>query len=176
MRILLLFLFGCTIACTDVNRTSTATDDPRFHTDDASELFFRNTRQNKYLELPQLTEGQDVFRFYQLRESKSNPQIYGLIVLNWLEDEAYFFVETNDYPQDFKKPLTVVTATGKELILTDYAPAAQLEFGESLARWLNQNEELSVISGTGATIRVFRDRDERTAFLTALGDFLRLTK
>ena len=176
MRFLFLCaLLGCALGCTDANRTSTATNDPRFHMSDPNELFFRNTRQNKYRLVRDAVPSQDVYRVYALNEVSTRPQIFAQVVLNWLEDEAYLFIETNAYNAEFQQPLTLATQAGDRIELRDYSPAAQLAFAETLAPLLQRESALEVYNAAGETVSIFQTKPEREAFLVALDDFYRLT-
>lgn len=175
------FLFSCALlclaaSCTDANRASTATGDPRFHMSDPNELFFRNTQQNKYRPVENATADGDVFQVAELRAVTARPQLFGQLVLNWLEDEAYFRVTTNDYEQQFEQPLVLVTEAGQDIVLGDASPRANLDFGELIARDLQAGKPLRLRNAAGEAVSIFQSREEREAFLTTLGDFYRLTQ
>jgi hypothetical protein len=117
---------------------------------------------------------------YQLRkfsESKDYPLVIPRIVDNWFEDEAYLFLEANEYP--LASPLTLYTVEAQDtsmLKLERPSPAAQWAMAEELAKALEQETSILVLNENGEREPIFTKKADRLAFLTTVKDFRRLTE
>jgi hypothetical protein len=97
MKYLSIILLLLIIACSGDNEKRVSRENVRFDTSDAAELFFKNVRQTAYDK--QGLAGSDI-EIYRLKErsTKENYPVVNLaIALNWMHDQAYLVVETNEY-------------------------------------------------------------------------------
>ena len=171
-----LFLGSLCFACTDPDRASTATNDRQFRVADPNELYFRNVRATNYRQIPGETHYQDVYRYGTIEEQRTRPQLFAQLVLNWLEDEAYLFVEPNSVADSFTRPLTLTDEQGERIVLGGKSPQQHLEFAEAIATRLNADLSLSLVDLEGKSVPILKDRRERETFLITLADFRALVK
>lgn len=91
--IAVLFLLSCNV---DKDKAISSTH-PKFTTSDASELFFKNIRQNSY-DKEELAAGKMIVnRMIGRSFAHDHPVINLAIVINWRYDESYILIEPNEF-------------------------------------------------------------------------------
>lgn len=94
MKKIVLFFFIFSLACNPDKATRIISNEAKFNTSDASELFFKNVRQT-YYERNEIEAAK--IDFYKNKKLlKEEPLIFPLIVHNWREDEAYILLEFDE--------------------------------------------------------------------------------
>lgn len=91
---LLLLLLVITLGCNPDKTTRIISNDAKFNTSDASELFFKNVRQNYYEKNEIEAARLDFYKNKKLL--KQNSLLFPQIVHNWMEDEAYILLEFDE--------------------------------------------------------------------------------
>ncbi|GAB5552226.1 MAG: hypothetical protein Sapg2KO_18170 [Saprospiraceae bacterium] len=160
-----------------------STEQSTFFVNDASHLYFKNVRAYYYNEKPgpgpNTAERMNLYRLRKFSDTSDRPILYPIIVDNWIKDEAYLFIEGNDYNRGFKNPLTVLAIEANDtttLELTRPTMDMQLTFTESLATSLEAGQELLVLDSTGTAVPIFTNKQDQLNFLTTIKDYKKLTE
>jgi len=96
------------IACESGQQQGQKADgNPAFHTTAPSLLYFKNMRSSYYQMEEQPGSRIELYRLNRFDDTQSRPILYPIIANNWLQDEAYLFLEKNDYEKGFAEPLKV---------------------------------------------------------------------
>jgi hypothetical protein len=170
------------VACTDPSSSdlSENTTTP-FSVKDPNYIYFKNMRSYYYAEsLAPGGKPSQRMNIYQLRkfsEIKDYPLIIPRIIDNWFEDEAYLFLEANEYP--LASPLTLYAVEGQDtsiLKLERPSPEAQWAMAQDIEVILEQERPLLVLNNNGEREPIFTQKADRLAFLTTMKDFRRLTE
>jgi len=172
--LVLLLLVGCKIdRDKEVDRTKF-----QFTMGDDSELFFRNVRQLYYDRYSPDGTWQ-AYRFSDRYLKNNRPVILPVIVINWLNDEAYLLIETNELLS--KEDYLCVTLTNPQtsktdtLILNERGRERMLEFGSRLYEAMKSNERIAAKS-QGTFVPILKEEVGREAFRITMSDFYRLTR
>jgi hypothetical protein len=171
-----LFLLGCQAT---PGTEPTGTSETRFRTTDPSRLYFKNIRSTSYAELASPQEGVEVFRLRRMEPAEDRPMLMPKILNNWMEDEAYVFLETNAYPSGFARPLSVKWKTMQDsgqLVLSKPTPADQRAMADSLYLLLGEKADFWIKDGEDQWISLWGDNTDRTSFATTLRDYYRLVE
>ncbi|MEM6523509.1 MAG: hypothetical protein AAF693_06950 [Bacteroidota bacterium] len=170
--IFLLLLFGC-----NVNSGKKVTlENFEFKTGDDTELFFKNVRQSYY----DLEENEAAkFNLFRLSDRVINdtlPILNLAIVINYLQDEAYLFLEPNALLSEHD-PLTIQwrnadDGTSGEFILESRNREGMLSYADQLYKGILAGYDFSlsddqVFLGTKAELEAFR---------ITIADYYRLTR
>ena len=150
----------------------------QFEIGDDSELFFRNVRQI-YYDRSSPDGTWQAYRFSKHYSGNDRPVIIPVIVINWMKDEAYLLIETNDLLSE-EEFLTVVI-TDIDSLKTDTITLNQrgrermLEFGSQLYEAIMSNQEIKV-QKDGDFIPILTEELDKEAFRITLADYYRLTR
>lgn len=147
--------------------------------DDASHLYFKNMRAYYYDQETGPAEGTDLYRLRKITSQPSNPMLIPVIVDNWLRDEAYLLVETNDYQEGFAEPLTIGYIEGTDttrMPLHEPGMPGQIKFARALAPLLEAKQDLLIQTAGENWAPIFGDPRDRLHFLTTLRDYNRLVR
>lgn len=128
---------------------------------------------------PNTAERMNLYRLRKFSDTPDRPILYPIIVDNWIKDEAYLFIEGNDYNSGFKNPLTILAVEVNDtstLELTRPTIEMQLTFAELLATRIEAGQELLVLDSTGTAIPIFKDKQDQLNFLTTIKDYKKLTE
>lgn len=150
-----------------------------FRTTAPSLLYFKNMRSSYYRVEEQPQSRIELYRSSRFEETAYRPIIYPIIVNNWLEDEAYLFLQPNEYEGGYLAPLTFAqdTLPGSERFLLQPAtPLRQRELGLLIYDGLLKGEPWYVAAADSALVPLFRQGSDRQAFLSTVQDYLRLTE
>ncbi|MEO0552975.1 MAG: hypothetical protein AAF149_07240 [Bacteroidota bacterium] len=172
MILILITVFGC-----DINADKKVTlDNFEFKTGDDTELFFKNVRQSYY----DLEENQaakfNLFRFSDRVVSDSLPILNLAIVINYLQDEAYLFLEPNEILAAYE-PLILswendTDGTKGQYMLQAMNRDSMLSFSTKIYNSLMTNHELALTDGTA----ILSSKKQREAFRITMADYFRLTR
>lgn len=147
----------------------------RFKTTQPSRLYFNNMRSVSYDSERKGASKMDVYQLRSFSKTKDRPIIYPAIVDNWMKDEAYVFVQQNDYDA-FADTLRVFWSKGEEEGVLELLRPTMLEqqsFATSIYEKLAEGNDLRVATTSG-TQAIFKDRQDRNNFMTVMKDYYRL--
>lgn len=169
----LFLLFGCG----QIENTKLDPSEVRFETNDASKLFFKNTRQLQY-DLEKLEEAKlDVFRWKEKLNDEA-PQLHLALVNNWRYDEAYLLLEPNKHIPDLNQ-LTIrwnLPETGENgrIQFQGGNKTAHAEFSGQVYLKLREGAQFEIQIDQDWK-PIFQESESRKAFETTVYDFYRLT-
>ncbi|MFM8912904.1 MAG: hypothetical protein ACKOE6_08325 [Flammeovirgaceae bacterium] len=143
---------------------------------DDAELFFRNVRQI-YYDRSSPDGTWQAYRFANRFKGEDHPAILPVIVINWLKDEAYLLIDTNQAlsNEDF---LRVKIKTQNDSFVVDLDERGRermLEFGSVIYEAIQRNDSV-FIWYNGRYQPILTDADERESFRIPMADFYRLTR
>lgn len=174
-----LCLFLISAACSpDYSDRQKATGDRRFRTTPPSLLYFKNMRSTQYAVEEQPRSRIERYRLNKYERVSGHPVLYPVIANNWLEDEAYLFLQPNDWEAGFMSPLTVSKDTvwsDAVVRLQPQTPEQQYELGIQLYESLKRGEDWYAVAADSTFAPLFEEGNERTYFLTTVRDYLKLT-
>ena len=102
-----------------------------------------------------------------------------MIVINWLKDEAYLLIDTNELlsQEDYLEVTISDSSTSKSdtIILNQRGRERMLEFGSQLYEAIQANQQIEVRS-KGEFLPVLNEDIDREAFRVTMGDYYRLTR
>lgn len=182
MRYLYVMLLLALIACQPAEseqKTPSHREERLFRTTDPSHLYFKNIRSVKYTVEEQPQSRIELYRWAQFSTTPKRPILYPVIANNWLQDEAYLFLETNDFEKGFAQPLTLQLATKGDTTVVQLAPPtpqAQHELATALRKHLLQGGNVMVQAADSSFYPVLKDNRDRQYFVTTVKDYLKLTE
>lgn len=144
---------------------------------DDSELFFRNTRQIFYDRYSPDGTWQ-AYRFSERYKGNDRPLIIPVIVINWLEDEAYLLIESNEALASEDEIRVIISNPQQKtdtLVLRERGMARMLEFGSQLYEALQYNSKIMVLNHN-EYVPVLMEETDREMFRITMSDFYRLTR
>ncbi len=147
----------------------------QFTIGDDAELFFRNVRQIYY----DRASPDGTWQAYSLKDryqGNERPVIVPVIVINWLKDEAYLLIDTNDLLADEDELRVVMSNTPPDtIVLRDRGRERMLEFGSRLYEALQANQQMQIRS-KGIYRPILTEEVDREAFRVTMADFYRLIR
>jgi len=150
----------------------------QFEIGDDSELFFRNVRQI-YYDRSSPDGTWQAYRFGDRYRGNERPVILPVIVINWLKDEAYLLIDTNEIlsEEDYLEVIITDPATSKSdtLTLNQRGRERMLEFGSQLYEAIQSNQIITVRS-KGAFVPLLTEETDREAFRITMSDYYRLIR
>lgn len=173
--ILLLFL----LACSSPEAPPATSDSGIFRTTPPSHLYFKNIRSSSYRMETQAGTRVDVYRLRSSDDTPERPIIQPVIADNWMADEAYIFLETNDFKEGFSDTLRVTWQSegdsGRyELIPRDRE--GQFRFAQQLYEGLRSGYRFRIQTAGGDYAPLFENNRDRQNFLTTLRDYNKLVE
>jgi hypothetical protein len=175
-----LFLFaGCLLGCQPASPPSNATGDARFHTTDPGRLYFKNMRSSAYAMEEQAKTRIELYQLRRFSSTAQRPVFIPVIANNWLADEAYLFIQTNEFERGFAVPLTYIWEGSGLQGLSSLQPASigrQYEFAMELYEHLAQKHVLQVLCADSTLAPLFENQEDRLHFMTTIRDYRRLTE
>jgi hypothetical protein len=170
----LLFSF----ACSNISPEEASAEKTIFSTNAPSHLFFKNMRSSYYQATQQAGTKVDLYQLRKIKTDASVPLIYPVIADNWMKDEAYLLIQTNEYEKGFQSPLSVYWSDeAAEGVIEMKSPPNfehQYAFALELEEVLKKNYSLFVLDGNEEQVPVFESYDQKSWFLTALRDYKKL--
>lgn len=172
--LLILLLAGCKI---DRDRTVDRNKFTFVMPDDA-ELFFRNVRQIYYNRSSPDGKWQ-AYRFKDFYEGNDRPLITPVIVINWLQDEAYLLVDTNEFlsEEDFLSVVIADTIQHKSdtITLSQRGRENMLEFASRIYEGV-QHQSPMFVKSKNQYLPLLDNEDDRESFRITMSDYYRLTR
>ncbi len=151
----------------------------QYRTTDPSRLYFKNMRSVYYFRSRKPHSKKDIYTLKRTSRDRDRPLLYPTIINNWLEDEAYIFIEKNAYPYFPKDSLHITwqssDSTGT-FTLDIPTKKAQYEFAGALYEGLRQGHQLTFESEKGETVSLFDRHQDRKDFLIVMRDYYKLTE
>ncbi|MEL7020944.1 MAG: hypothetical protein AAGK47_05010, partial [Bacteroidota bacterium] len=136
-------------------------------------------RSNNYYRERKPNTKIDIYKHRKLKISRKQPLIQAKIVNNWLQDEAYIFIDKNDYVDGFSDTLTVQwqsDSTSGYHYLTLANKKNQYDFAEAIYKSISERHKMKVRTLRNGFVPVFEEREERVNFRTTLNDYYKLTE
>ncbi|MBL6446219.1 hypothetical protein JMN32_07860 [Fulvivirga sp. 29W222] len=120
----------------------------------------------------------NIFRYEDRVREADHPLLNLAIVINYLHDEAYLLLETNEYLQ--RQDHIEIDWSGEQgsigtIVLDDYNREGMLEFASQVYEALQQKAHFTVQAEDRA-IPILEDQKEREAFRVTVTDYYRLTR
>jgi len=150
----------------------------QFETGDDSELFFRNVRQIYY----DRNSPDGTWQAYRLSDryrGNERPLILPVFVINWLKDEAYLLIDTNEIlsEEDYLEVIIKDPANGKSdtLTLNQRGRDRMLEFASKIYEAIQSGKKINVKS-KGEFLPVLNEDIDREIFRITMSDYYRLTR
>lgn len=170
----LLILPGC-----EQNMERQATGERQLRTTAPSQLYFKNLRTADYSLIEEQTPRLDIYRLKNFPDSSEYPLIVPLIVINWLEDEAYLRFTTVPYPNGYAHPLqiTFLDRNGNldTLQLGSDDPLRQRQNAARLRDILQRRAYRTIVTKSGNEVPVFAREYGVNWLETTLNDYFSLT-
>lgn len=175
-----LFLLGLSlISCSEPTKPTST--DSAFYVKDPNYLYFKNMRAYYYEESKGPGENSNTrMNIYKLRKfstAKDRPILFPLLIDNWIQDEAYLFLESNDYP--ILDPITINTVVNTDTLqfqLDQGKPQQQWEMAQQIASFLEADQPVFILDTARQSVPIFADANDRLNFLTTIKDYRRLTE
>lgn len=172
--LLILLLAGCKIdrdKPVDRNKFT-------FHMADDDNLFFRNVRQIYYNRSSPDGKWQ-AYRNKDFYEGNDRPLIIPVIVINWLQDEAYLLIDTNEFLSDEDHLSVVIADTiqhkADTISLSQRGRENMLEFASKMYEGIQQKRSMFVKSKNDF-LPLLANEDDRENFRITLADYYRLIR
>lgn len=147
-----------------------------FSIGDDAELFFRNVRQI-YYDRSSPDGTWQAYRFGDRYKGEDRPAIHPVIVINWLKDEAYLLIDTNQILAE-EEFLSIEIANQQHTTIIELKERGRermLEFGSNIYEAIQSKVSVRVLS-KGKYVPIFVDEEERESFHVPMSDFYRLTR
>jgi len=180
-NMLMCLLFGTLLfSCGPAHQEGgNATGENRFHTTPPSLLYFKNMRSTIYTMEEQPKSRIELYRHKQFGLAGERPAVYPIIANNWLQDEAYLFLERGNSSEPLQDPLTFAadtTASSSFLRLQGAQPSQQYDLALGLYKGLQSEKQWYIKQRNGQFVPLYHEGNERMAFLVTLRDYLKLTE
>jgi hypothetical protein len=136
-------------------------------------LFFRNVRQIYYdRESP---DGKwQAYRFNEKDTSSRQPSVQAVIVIHWINDEAYLLIEPNPILAEEELISVAIKSQPDTLLLRERGRERMLEFGSKIYEAIQAKKDMTVLSN-GKYVPFFQEEKEREVFRITMADYYRLT-
>ena len=169
-------LLGLLFACSSPD-TPAEGQRSLFRTTQPSHLYFKNIRSNSYQMETQTGTRVDLYQLRSSADTKGRPMLYPVIADNWMEDEAYIFLEPNDFTEGFSDTLRVAWRTQRDSGRYELAPhnrEGQFRFAQQLYEGLRAGYRFHIRTADGDYAPLFQNNRDRRNFLTTLRDYNKL--
>ena len=168
----ILFCFGC-----QQNGTPIAfSGNPKYKTTDPARLYFNNIRSIAYYKTRKPHSKIDIYQLKKKAQTADRPIIHPMIVDNWLDNEAYLFLEKNDFPRFFD-PLTIKTVqdtTMASFEIDVFNKGNQYDFAANIYEALKARQTLMVKDKEGQFIPILEHYQDKSNFMITMTDYFRL--
>lgn len=156
-----------------------ATGERQLRTTVPSQLYFKNLRSADYTVIAEQHPRLDVYRLKAFPDSSVQPLIVPLIVVNWLDDEAYLRFQTVPYPAGYERPLRLTYASPAggldTLVLESDDPARQRQLATQLREIIARRAYRSIVTKSGEFAPIFEREYGVNWLKTSLDDYFSLT-
>lgn len=149
-----------------------------FRTTQPSRLFFANTRAFGYYRKRPPGTDLDVYNLRKFKSTRKRPMLTPIIVDAYLKDEAYLFIEANEFP-GLSDPMTIRIQTDSitdTISLISPSRKEQLIFATDFYEGILKGGKVEVMVRDTGFMEIYESRAERAAFLTVVKDYYRLTE
>ncbi|MCB0560266.1 MAG: hypothetical protein H6573_21290 [Lewinellaceae bacterium] len=173
---LCILLAGCT---GPESTKSEASAGSPYRTTAPSLLYFKNIRSTYYEQSEQPGARIELYRLRQFSQPAKEHVLIPVIANNWLEDEAFIFLEPVDFGQPWAQPLTVRWQGEKDSGLYRLQPAnvdKQYELALQLYESLLAGHQLNALAADSTWAPLMESKNTRGYYLTTIRDYLRLTE
>jgi len=140
----------------------------KFHTTDASEMFFKNLRQSDYDVENKSDAGINVYRHKKL--FNSDVELKPSLVHNWRTDNAYLIFDKLDYDQI----LVIIENDTIPFELTNHSNHAQLAL--TIYNSIVSSQSVLLEKSNNMFYPFFKDPEGKQYFRIAVYDFLRMVE
>ncbi len=146
-----------------------------FSTTDPSKLYFNNIHSIHYYRDRKQGTKLDIYRHKKFSRTNKRPIIYPLIVNNWMEDEAYLFIEENEFP-DFNDSLSIrMIATDTVVVSLDLRTKENtFDFCHKIYKEGAGVKQFEVFTNSNTWIPIFENAEDKRLFFITFRDFLGL--
>ncbi len=174
--IYLLFCISFCWACDTKKPAKPFAGDRQFQTTDPARLYFKNIRSIAYYRTRKPPSEIDIYEARKSARTNKRPILYPQILDNWLDNEAYIFIEKNAFSK-FVTPLTIKVES--DSLLTTFEIAIfnkknQYEFAGNMFQALKNGQVLSVKTKEGVFIPIFQNYQDKANFMMTMQDYYRL--
>lgn len=175
----IIFLFICFVfcdACEENSEPKVFSGNKQFQTTDPSRLYFNNIRSAAYYSSRKKNSKIDIYKSRKLAQTDKRPILYPMIVDNWLDNEAYIFLEKNDY-RKFADPLTVKAVKDSienTFVIDVFNKKNQYAFAEDIYNALIDRQALSVQTKDGTFVPILADYRDKSNFIMTVADYFKL--
>lgn len=178
MKRIIFLLFSITFcwACESNKSSKPFTGDRQFQTTDPARLYFKNIRSIAYYRTRKPHSEIDIYEARKSARTDKRPILYPQILDNWLDNEAYIFIEKNAFSK-FASPLTVKAESDSLSTVFEIAifnKKNQYEFAENIFQALKNSQELSVKTKEDAFVPIFQNYQDKSNFMMTMQDYYRL--
>lgn len=173
---LCILLAGCT---GPESTKSEASAGSPYRTTAPSLLYFKNIRSTYYEQSEQPGARIELYRLRQFSQPAKEPLLVPTIANNWLEDEAFIFLEPVDFGQPWARPITIRWQSRQDSGLYRLQPAntaKQYELALQLYESLQAGHQLNALTADSTWVPVMEDKNNQRYYLTTIRDYLRLTE
>ena len=173
-----IIIFLLIVGCEGPEAQKAFTGEQQFRTTDPSRLYFNNVRSSYYYNRRKPNTKIDLYTLRRFARDRNRPILYPVIVNNWMQDEAYIFIEKNDY-EAFGDTLIIEWKSDSlqgELALALFNKKNQFEFAGKLYEALTEQHELKLKKPNGGLVPIFENQLDRSNFITTMRDYYRLTE
>ena len=150
--------------------------DRQFQTTDPARLYFKNIKSIAYYRTRKPHSEIDIYQARKSSRIDKRPILYTQILDNWLDNEAYIFLEKNAFP-NFASPLTIKAESdtlSKIFDIDVFSKKKQYEFAENLFKALNNKQKLSVKTKEESFVPIFQNYQDKANFMMTMKDYYRL--
>ena len=167
----LILLNGCTNTPQQQSNSTTSS----FRTTAPSQLYFKNMRSIYYNVEEQEKSRIEIYQLKQFTKDTDRPIVYPIIANNWLNDEAYLMLKTNDFVHGFSQPLQVeIMEQDKTITLASPTAQEQYVMAIDIYEALKAGHTLKVMGADEKAYPLFDGKFDRNHYTTTLRDYLRL--
>ncbi len=135
-----------------------------------STYYYRSRRPNSK---------KDIYQLKKISSATDRPILKPVIINDWLADQAYIFIEKNDYPHFHPDTLQVywldADTTGM-FFMTTPTKEAQYEFAGEVYEALMTGKSLKLKTDKGELMPFLNEEKDALHFVTILRDYYRLTE
>lgn len=142
-------------------------------------LYFKNIRSIAYEQQTQEGTRIDLYKLKRFDTDNTRPILYPIIASNWMNDEAYLLIRTNNFKKGFAEPLNVVWQkedSQGEYLLESSSWDNQYHFAHLIYQSINEGDQLSIRDRQGNLTPLFHKGMDRNNFMTTMRDYYRLTE
>ncbi len=151
----------------------------QFRTTDPSRLYFKNMRSAYYYRSRRPNSKKDIYKLRKASKEFDRPLLYPVIINDWLNDEAFVFIEKNNF-KDFHTDSLIVqwqeADTTGTFFMTTPTKEAQYAFAGEIYDALTKGKSLEMKTKNGGFVSIFQRQQDAMNFVIVMRDYYRLTE